>query len=62
MSNSLQPWDQAPLSMGFSRHEYWSGILCPPPGHLPNAGAEPMSLASLALAGDFFSMSATWKA
>ena len=26
---------QAPLSMGFSRQEYWSGLPCPPPGHLP---------------------------
>ena len=32
---------QAPLSMGFSRQEYWSGLLCPPPGDLPNPGIEP---------------------
>ena len=31
---------QAPLSMRFSRHEYWSGLPCPPPGHLPNPGIE----------------------
>ena len=31
---------QAPLSMGFSRQEYWSGLLCPPPGHLPDVGIE----------------------
>ena len=42
---------QAPLSMGFSRQEYWSGLPCPPPGHLPNPGIEPASLMSLALAG-----------
>ena len=29
---------QAPLSMGFSRQEHWSGLLCPPPGDLPNPG------------------------
>ena len=34
---------QAPLSMGFSRQEYWSGMPCPPPGDLPNTGIEPMS-------------------
>ena len=35
------PWTvahQAPLSMGFSRQEYWSGLPCPPPGDLPNPG------------------------
>ena len=38
---------QAPLSMGFSRQEYWSGLPCPPPGDLPYPGIEPMSLACL---------------
>ena len=40
------PWTatrQAPLSMGFSRPEYWSGLPCPPPGDLPNPGIEPRS-------------------
>ena len=40
------PWTvacQAPLSMGFSRQEYWSGLPCPPPGHLPNSGIKPRS-------------------
>ena len=37
---------QAPLSMGFSRQEYWSELPCPPIGDLPNAGTEPVSLAS----------------
>ena len=32
---------QAPLSMGFSRQEYWSGLPCPPPGYLPDPGIEP---------------------
>ena len=40
---------QAPLSMGFSRQEYWSSLLCPPPGDLPNPGIKPLSLASPAL-------------
>ena len=34
---------QAPLSMRFSRQEYWSGLPCPPPGDLPNPGIEPRS-------------------
>ena len=34
---------QAPLSMGFSRQEYWSGLPCLPPGDLPNPGIEPRS-------------------
>ena len=34
---------QAPLSMGFSRHEYWSGLPCPPSGDLPKPGIEPRS-------------------
>ena len=40
------PWTlahQAPLSMGFSREENWSGLSCPPPGDLPNPGIEPRS-------------------
>ena len=40
----MTPWTvahQAPLSMGFSRQEYWSGLPCPPPGDLPNPGIEP---------------------
>ena len=46
------PWTvarQAPLSMGFSRQEYWRGLPCPPPGDLCNPGIEPMSLMSPAL-------------
>ena len=40
------PWTvahQAPLSMGFSGQEYWSGLPCPPPGDLPNPGIDPRS-------------------
>ena len=40
---------QDPLSIGFSRQEYWSGLPCPPPGDLPNSGIEPPSLVSPAL-------------
>ena len=45
---------QTPLSMGFSRQKYWSGLPFSPPGHLPNPGVEPMSPACFALAGGFF--------
>jgi len=41
----------APLSLGFPRHEYWSGVPCPSPGDLSDPGIEPVSLA---LAGKFF--------
>ena len=53
---------QAPLSTGFSRQEYWSGLLCPPPGHLPDPGIKPKSFISPALAAGFFTDSATWEA
>ena len=36
---------QAPLSMRFSRQEYWGGLPCPPPGDLPNPGIKPQFLA-----------------
>jgi len=39
--------------------EYWNGLSCPPPGDLPDPGIEPMSLISPALAGKFFTTSAT---
>ena len=45
---------QAPLSIEFSRQEYWSGLLFPTPGDLPDSGNEPMFLMSPALAGGFF--------
>ena len=44
---------QAPLSMGFSRQEYWSGLPCPPPGDILDPGIEPMSSTAPALAGGF---------
>ena len=51
---SVTPWTVAhhtPLSMGFSRQEYWSGLPCPHPGDLPDQGIGPVSLISPALAG-----------
>ena len=48
---------QAPLSMGFSRQEYWSGLPCLPPGNLPDPGVESESLMSPALTGRFFTTS-----
>ena len=62
---TVTPWTaarQAPLSLGFSRQEYWGGSLCPPPEDLPSPGIEPASLVSLALEGKFFTTSATWEA
>ena len=53
---------QAPLSMGFSRQEYWSGLPFPSPGDISDPGIEPQSLASAACAGWFFTTSATWEA
>ena len=53
---------QAPLSMGFSSQEYWSGLPCPPPWDLPDPGIIPTCLAPLALAGGFFITSATREA
>ena len=52
---------QDPLSMGFSKQEYWSGLPCPPLGDLPDPGIEPLSLASHVLAGGFFTMELSGK-
>ena len=47
VSDSLRPYwlwtvaNKAPLSMGFSRREYWSGLTCSPPGDLPDPGIQP---------------------
>ena len=52
--SSVNPWtvaDQAPLSMGFPRHEYWNGWPFPSPGDLPNPGIKSVSHA---MAGGFF--------
>ena len=64
MSNSATPWTlahQAPLFMGFSRQEYWSGLPCPPPGDLSEPGIEPTSLMSPVEAGWFFTTNTTWE-
>ena len=53
---------EAPLSVGFSRQEYWSGLPFATPGDLPDPGIEPVSLTSPALAGGFFTTSITWEA
>ena len=49
-------------SMGLSEQEYLSGLLCPPPGDLPEPGTETLSLTSPALARRFFTSSTTWEA
>ena len=53
---------QAPLSMVFSRQEYWSGLLCPPPRYLPDPGIGPTFLIYPALAGRFFTTNVIWEA
>ena len=53
---------QAPLSMGFSRHEYWSGSPLPSPGDLPDPGIEARPSMSSALARGSFNTGATWEA
>ena len=60
MSDSATLWTvahQAPLSMGFSRQEYWSGLPCPPPGDLPDPGIKPISPAAPALQADSLPLS-----
>ena len=52
---------QAPLSIGFSRQEYWSRLPCPPPGDLPDPQIKPVSLRSPALAARFFTTRAIWE-
>ena len=50
MSDSATPWTvarQAPLSMGFSRQEYWSGLPFPSPGDLPDPGIKPACVSRL---------------
>ena len=59
------PWTvthQAPLSMEFSRQEYWSELPFPSPGDLLDPGIKPASLRSPAFTGGFFTAVATWEA
>ena len=61
----VTPWTvalQTSLPMEFPRQEYWSGVLFPTPGGLPNPGIKPMSLASPEVAGGFFTTCETWEA
>ena len=67
MPNSEILWTethQVPLSLGFFRQEYWSGLPCPPPGNHPDAGIQGSNpdLMSPAFAGWFFTTSAIWEA
>ena len=58
----MQPGSLAlQLSYQGSPSEYWTGLPCPPPGALLNPGIKPLSLTSPALAGRFFTTSATWE-
>ena len=62
---STTPWTiahQTPLSMEFSRQEYWNGLPFTTLGDLPDPGIEPSCSVSPALAGLFFTISATWEA
>ena len=63
LSNSLQPYGIQPARLlcpwGFFRQEYWIGLPFPSPGDLPDPGIESMSPA---LAGGFFTTTATWEA
>ena len=65
MSYFSDPWTvahKAPISMGFIRQEYFSGLPGPPAGDLPDPRIWPASLKSPALAGGFFTSSAIWEA
>ena len=53
---------QAPLSMEFSKQEYWIWLSLPTPGHLPHPGIKAVSLVSSTLAGELFTTSTTWEA
>ena len=56
---SIMDCNQAPLSMGFFRQEHWGGLPIPPPGDHANPEIEPSSVMFPALAGRFFTTSAT---
>ena len=65
MSDSVTPWTvahQAPLSMGFSRQEYWDGLTCPPQGDLPDSGIKFEYPESPAFLADSLPTGATWEA
>ena len=59
------PWTvahKAPLFMGLSRQEYWSGLPVPTPGHLPTQGLNPCLLCLLHLESEFFTTNTNWEA
>ena len=61
----VTPWTvahQAPLSMGFSRQEYWRGLPFPPPGNIPNPGFEPVCTFSISCTGRQVPASTPWEA
>ena len=63
--SSVTPWTvarQAPLSMGFPRQEYWSGLPFPSSRDFPDPGFKPTSLPFPTLAGGFLTTGATWEA
>ena len=65
MSDFVTQWtvaSQAPLFMGFSRQEHWSGLPFSSPGYLPDPLIKSASLFSPALAGEFFITKAFWEA
>ena len=65
MSSSVIPWivaHQAPLCLGFSRQEYWTGLPFPSPGDLPDPLNEPTFFTSLGLAGDSLPLARPGKA
>ena len=61
LSDTMDRSPQAPVSVGFSRQEYWGGLPYSPPGDPPDAGVESASLKSPAWAGRFFTISANWE-
>ena len=62
MSKALQPHGLQPTRLLCPWNFSWSGLLCPPPGDLPDSGIAPVFLIFPALAGGFFATSATWEA
>ena len=62
LCNPMTVAHQAPLSIGFSRQECWSGLPFPSPGDLPYPGIKPVSRMSPALADGLSITSATWEA
>ena len=61
----VTPWHvahRAPLSMGFSQQVYWNGLLCPPPGDLPNLGIGPVSACVSCICRQILYQCITWEA